>query len=294
MGNAFSVDRELQASVVIPAWNAADTLSIQLDALANQVNTPTFEVIVADNGSTDETGAVAMSFSDRLDLRVVDASARRGPSFARNAGAAAARADNILFCDADDQVHRGWVAAMTQALRENDLVTGPVLYVNELSAGGTPPGMPTRIPESPRLFLEQVPFAPSSNLGLGAALLREMGGFDCALNAAEDADLTIRAQLKGHRLSWAQGAVVFHLRRHSLGAAARQFFRYGYYNARVYRKLRGTGLSPRPVLRTIRSYLVLVATVHRLLTRRRWSWIINVSQRAGMIAGSVRFRVICL
>src|SRR5258708_12899377 len=75
-------------SVVIPCLNAGDVLARQLEALATQAWDGTWDVIVADNGSTDETREVAASFDPRLpSLRIVDASDQRGRQHARNVGA---------------------------------------------------------------------------------------------------------------------------------------------------------------------------------------------------------------
>src|SRR3954451_7038513 len=85
--SASSVD----LSVIIPCYNSAATLAAQLSALAGQKTTYCWEVVVADNGSTDNTRAAATVFGDRIPhLHVVDASARRGAAHARNTGAHAA------------------------------------------------------------------------------------------------------------------------------------------------------------------------------------------------------------
>lgn len=287
-------DRPL-ASVIIPLRNAAATLGIQLKALVDQVGAPPFEVIVADNGSTDGSRATADRFRGALRLRIIDASSYRGSAHARNAGARAAQSENLLFCDADDRVGPRWVAAMYEALTHQRLVAGPVIYTNLRSIRLDPPPLPTVLPSKPRHYLDQVPFAPSNNLALHADLMRELEGFDCELLHAQEADLTIRAQLAGNPLAWAQDAVVFNARRDSLRSAARQFFWYGYYDAMLYRKLHGHGLSQRSAWTLLRPYLILAATPHRLLTRRRrWSWIVNASQRVGRIVGSVRARTLCL
>ena len=103
----------LACSVVVPTYNAAATLPEQLAALAAQTIGFPFEVVISDNGSTDDSASVAAAWCDRLDLRVVDASRGRGVSVARNVGIEAAAADLVLLCDADDGVSAGWVEAMT-------------------------------------------------------------------------------------------------------------------------------------------------------------------------------------
>src|SRR5215204_6439039 len=88
-------------AVVIPSFNAAATLPAQLAALAGQRYEGELEVLVSDNGSTDGTLDVVRGWQDRLPVRVVDASDRRGAGHARNVGAAAASMDLIAYCDAD-------------------------------------------------------------------------------------------------------------------------------------------------------------------------------------------------
>ncbi|MEI8002653.1 MAG: glycosyltransferase family A protein [Actinomycetes bacterium] len=110
-------------SVVIPVLDGATTLGIQLAALLEQRCPEPFEVVVADNGSSDATVAVAEAFADPR-LRVVDASALpRNASAAKNAGVGAARAPLLAFCDADDQVADGWLAAVLGALHDHPVVS---------------------------------------------------------------------------------------------------------------------------------------------------------------------------
>src|SRR3954447_15734888 len=102
-------------SVVIPALNAAGTIGTQLEALAQQDADVEWEVIVVDNGSSDTTLEVCRSYESRLPALRTLTCARPGTSAARNTGAAASSADLLLFCDADDEVAPGWVAAMVAA-----------------------------------------------------------------------------------------------------------------------------------------------------------------------------------
>lgn len=115
------------ASVVIPARNAAHQICGQLLALSKQDFRGEWEVIVSDNGSSDNTARVASSFTDRLpSLRVVDASRGPGINVARNEGSRAARGGIILYCDADDEVSPEWVSAMVAASRSADVLGGRV------------------------------------------------------------------------------------------------------------------------------------------------------------------------
>lgn len=87
------------ASVVVPAFNVSATLPTTLTALLAQTHTD-FEIIVVDDGSSDDTLALARAFDDPR-LRIV-AQPNRGLAGARNSGIHAARGSYIGFCDADD------------------------------------------------------------------------------------------------------------------------------------------------------------------------------------------------
>ncbi|MEB3178485.1 MAG: glycosyltransferase, partial [Nostocaceae cyanobacterium] len=77
----------IKLSVILPCLNAANSIGAQIEALATQEYTDLWEIIVADNGSTDDTVAIVQEYQKRLDnLRIIDASARPGVAYARNVG----------------------------------------------------------------------------------------------------------------------------------------------------------------------------------------------------------------
>lgn len=119
-----------EVSVVIPARDVAAVIGEQLAALAAQRGAPSFEVVIADNGSSDRLAEAVAGFRNELGLRIVDASARPGASYARNCGAAAACAEVLLFCDADDLINETWVQEMSDAVRSGDqrLASGALLH----------------------------------------------------------------------------------------------------------------------------------------------------------------------
>lgn len=177
----------MKLSVIIPCYNAASTIAIQLEALANQKWSQPWEVIVADNGSTDNSVAIAELFKQKIpSLRIVDASAKKGAAYARNIGASIAYAEALAFCDADDEVAPFWVAAMGEALAKYDFVTGRSLYdkLNEpwvIANHGSSDGF--CIIENPYL-----PFAISCNIGVKRAVHQAIGGFDETFAMIEDID----------------------------------------------------------------------------------------------------------
>src|SRR3954454_20278043 len=116
-------------SVIVAARNAEHTIEAQLVALRDQHWDGSWEVIVVDNGSGDDTvGVVERVARSWPRLHVVTARERRGPSYARNVGADLSIAHHLLFCDADDVVGADWLASMASALRTGAVVAGGLEY----------------------------------------------------------------------------------------------------------------------------------------------------------------------
>ena len=228
----------MKLSVVIPLFNGAKTIAEQLEALATQTTAESFEVIVSDNGSTDESLSVVKRYGGRLPgLRIVDASDHRGRSHARNVGVRCATGEAIVFCDQDDVVGTGWIHAMMNALSEDDLVSGSI-EPKRLNK-------PWRVerfsfPER-KLHTHTYPpylaHAPGCNLGVRRSLHNAIGGFDESFMLAwEDTDYVWRLQLAGHRLRFVSDAIVYYRLPHSLIGIYRQGRNYGEGNVWFYKK----------------------------------------------------------
>jgi glycosyltransferase involved in cell wall biosynthesis len=102
-------------SVVVPTYNRAGDLRRCLDSLVAQARTD-FEVLVCDDGSTDDTASVVGDFSSRLDLRYLPDANWGGPARPRNRGIAAARCAYVAFLDSDDWWAPDKIAASLPAL----------------------------------------------------------------------------------------------------------------------------------------------------------------------------------
>ncbi|HEX6567759.1 MAG TPA: GNAT family N-acetyltransferase, partial [Acidimicrobiales bacterium] len=264
-------------SVVIPARNAAEWLDQQLAALARQQVPVPWEVVVADNGSTDATRALAEGWRDRMPVRVVDASRTGGINHARNRGAAEARGDLLLFCDADDVVSPGWVAAYWQARDGWDMAGGTVdaTSLNEpgrrsLHLGSSLHGL--------NGFGWMETFM-GCNFAVHRRVHAAIGGFDESFRGGgDDMDFAFRGQLAGHRLGFVADAVVAYRVRDSLRAAARQHYRYGRTRPQLYRKFRASGMPRRSWKHTVRTYGLAVAQSPRVLSADgRGRWVLRVS-----------------
>ncbi len=282
-------------SIIIPALNRASVIGLQLDALAGQRTSRPFEVIVADNGSTDETVAVAESYADRFTrFEVVDAGALRGASYARNQGARRARGELLVFCDSDDIVHDAWLETMASAWRPGSIVAGRI-YPLRLAPNA--PRCDDLLPATPRPVTRGfLPFADGGNLAISRHDLERVGGWEDSFHFSEDVELSWRAQQSGLDLIDAPDAVVFKQGAPKGWIRFRQYYRWGRNGALLYSRYRDQGMPRRPARTVARSWAAVgLHTVrgtsdakHRDLAVRQAGWY------TGQLAGSLRYRVLYL
>jgi glycosyltransferase involved in cell wall biosynthesis len=281
----------MTVSVVIPAFNAAATIGEQLEALAQQVEGIDAEVIVADNGSTDETRVVARSFGNRLPLRIVDASSRRGPAAARNAGAKAATRDLVVFTDADDVVIEGWLDAWVHLDPALRFATGPV---RALANHEDVPKSTAGMAEGPPIHLGFLPYAFGTNFAVRRDALLAIGGFPENRRTAEDVTLSWELQLSGVPLSFVPAAGVAVRRAASTFVTLRRYYHYGWSDPFLVREFRDEGLRVPPFGRTLKSYIGILARLPLIADeRQRHRWAAQAGRRAGRLVGSVRAGVLC-
>lgn len=231
----------MKLSVVIPYYNAANTLGVQLEALVNQHWSQPWEVIVVDNRSTDGSRQIAERYKERLpNLRLVDASARQGSSYARNVGVQAATGEAIAFCDADDAVAPGWIAAMGAALSRHDFVACSIdiekLNPPWVIAGRT---HPQRDGLQKVSFPPYLPHAGAGTLGVKRSLYTMAGGFDESLLYLYETDFCFKLQLAGVQPHFVPDAVIHVRLRHTLGGAYNQARGWAVYRVKVYKKYQG-------------------------------------------------------
>jgi glycosyltransferase involved in cell wall biosynthesis len=279
-------------SVVIPARNARRTLEAQLEALRAQDYAGPWELVVADNGSTDGTAELARSWARVLPLRIVDASARRGASYARNRGWRSARGDLMAFCDADDVVSSRWLSRLAEAAEQADLVGGPYEFRRLNAAQGQPWWDGASLP----VKMSFLRFIVGGNLAVWADVLTALSGFNEAYTGEEDVELSWRAQLSSRRLSFAPEAVV-HCRYRTRGIdIALQAYRTGYEEPHLYRDFRAHGVPRSTPWRfpLLVGSLLLHAPAFAMIPRRRLGGVRRAFMQLGRLAGCVRFRVLFL
>jgi glycosyltransferase involved in cell wall biosynthesis len=289
---------KIRLTVVVPCFNEATTIGAQLDRLARETWTEPWEIVVADNGSTDTTRDVVRSFQSRIEnLRLLDASGRPGASHARNAGVAAARGEYVVFCDADDEVQPGWLSAMGDALREHDVVAGRLdsRRLNDPWLVGVRGHWQD---EGLTRFARHLPFAWSANLGVRRALHERIGGFDeDFLGASHDADYSWRLQHAGAQIHFEPRAVVAYRFRHDLRSIFDQGRFYGVGIVSLYKKHRAYGFPEQrhPWLLGILSWFGMLRRLPIPPSKRAlgtFAW--HLGWKLGMLEGSLRNRIVLL
>lgn len=225
----------LDVSVVIPAYNAAGALPRLLSSLSAQtLADDAYEVIVVDNASSDGTGDVASG----LGARVVR-EARPSRSLARNAGAAAARADRFAFIDAECEADPGWLVALVDCLGRLPLVAGPV-RLRMPAAPGSLERFDALWRFHQREHVERDGWAASANLGMAREAFEAIDGFDPAYrHIGEDVDLCLRAGNAGYAIGFCADAWISHPAEGDLNALLRRGYRQGWSATQHFHRLPG-------------------------------------------------------
>jgi O-antigen biosynthesis protein len=194
-------------SVVIPCHNAVAFLGVAIDSALAQ-DPPPLEVIVVDDASTDGSGDIARGYGGRV--RVIAFDQNRGGGAARNAGAAAAAGDALMFLDADDEMAPGTLAALVAALAERPdgiaICPWNRLRLRDGRWTRVPPGRPfMRAGADPlREWLEGA-WVPTCALLWSRAAFEVSGGWCEVLAQNEDGDVAMRAFVRGVGVAIAAG-----------------------------------------------------------------------------------------
>lgn len=273
-------------SVIVPVRNGGSHLQEQLRALAAQRCEEEWEVVIADNGSTDGSLSIARDWADANErFHVVDASGLAGASAARNAGVDVAKGEKLAFCDADDVVLAGWLQACATALRTVDLAAGRFDF---WSLNDIPPSAPTRAATRQLGFL---PAGLGANLAIRREPFLEVGGFDEQFVPGEDIDLCWRLQVRGYRFVDMPDAVVAKRARADASEVFRQALDYGRCGPVLYKRYRRIG-ARRDLTGAGKSWVWLVVSIPRIFQpTRRVEWARGLGTRLGRLSGSWRHRV---
>jgi glycosyltransferase involved in cell wall biosynthesis len=187
----------VSVSVIVPAYNAADTIGETLASLIGQTY-PLWNAIVVDDGSQDSTARVVKQFA-RRDPRIrLIRQSNRGESAARNAGITRATHDWLLFLDADDWIAPTYLERMTGAVSAKPLLEAVHCRYARVAGDGTEIVERYEPPEGDlfSVLARRAAFPVHACL-VRTSLVREVGLFDTSLKTSADWDLWQRIARTG-------------------------------------------------------------------------------------------------
>lgn len=284
----------VELTVIVTTHNRADQLDAALAAIADQSwNDGTWDVVVVDNGSADETPALLHDWVGRMPvpLRIVTAADRYGPSYARNTGVEHTDATSVAFVDDDDLVGPGWVAAIGTALRDHALVGSRYEYDRlnrtELAAANDfqTEGLATTA---------DTPVVSGGGLGCRRELWLRVDGSDESLRIGEDIDFSLRASRTADVTAAFVEDATYHIRLHEGAAAAiRRGRLHGKAAAHLHRR-HGLDHGDRPdppglLAKVWMGYVLRLPTLTTV--ERRTVYAEQLGRRIGRLEGSLRERV---
>jgi glycosyltransferase involved in cell wall biosynthesis len=212
-----------RVSVVVSTHQRAHLLPAMVGALEAQTLDPSeFEVIITNDGSTDDTAAVLDDLQRRspLTMTVLHADQNRGAAAGRNLAWHTARAPVIAFTDDDCQPQPKWLEAGLAAMDSARVVVGRT----------TPPPDQERMAAGPfarALWVREAKYFETANVFYRRVDLEASGGFEERFRAGEDTDLALRIVPTGQDVVFAEDAYVLHeVRESDFVAAVRESFRW--------------------------------------------------------------------
>ena len=221
-------------TIVIPAFQAATTISECINALnAQTVPREQYEVIVVDDGSTDETAEAAREAG----ADQVVTCQHKGPSVTRNTGVEAANSEIILFTDADCIPLPTWIEEITAPFQDRSIDGAKGTYRTQQH---------TLVARFVQLEYENkydkmrgrecIDFIDTYSAAYRRRVFRETGGFDPAFPVAanEDVEFSYRVAQLGHRLVFAPKAVVYHRHADTILKYVRRKYHVGFWRVRMY------------------------------------------------------------
>jgi len=213
-----------RVSVVVCTYNGGRTLKQCLRSL-RELDYPDYEVIVVDDGSTDDTRTILRRFPD---VRAI-LQPNLGLSAARNVGLTEATGEIIAYTDSDCYADPDWLTHLVDQLQQTGAaaVGGPNLTPDDgwvAACVAAAPGQPTHVLEKD----QEAEHIPGCNMAFRREALVAINGFDPAYRiAGDDVDVCWRLQQAGRWITFAPGAFVWHHRRQGPRTYLKQQAGYG-------------------------------------------------------------------
>ena len=225
----------MSVTVIIPTFNGASRIGNCLDALLNQRMEGDAEILVVNDGSTDNTAEVVAGYSEVCLITQSNA----GPAAARNRGALEAQGTIILFTDDDCVPTPEWLAAMTKPFQDSSVVgTKGVYRTRQTSLTARFVQIEYEDKYRRMLGVSQIDFIDTYSAGYRRDRFLDMNGYDTSfpVACAEDVELSYRMSARGWMMKFVPAAIVYHTHPDTLWRYLNKKFKFAFWRVLAIRK----------------------------------------------------------
>ncbi len=206
-----------------------------MGALLKQECRRQFEIVVVDDGSTDETAEVIRQFANVRLIRQANA----GPAAARNRGAREATGSIILFTDDDCVPQPDWMEQMLAPFHDPEVVGAKGVYRTR-QTGLIARFVQVEYEDRYRLVARQadIDFIDTYSAAFRRQRFLEMGGYDTLfpVACAEDVELSYRMSARRWKMRFAPNAIVYHTHPNNLSSYLRKKYKFAFWRMLAVRK----------------------------------------------------------
>jgi len=258
-------------SIIIPTFNGGARIQNCLDSLLKQTVGRNAEILIVDDGSTDNTIEVVNQFPG---VRVIT-QANAGPAAARNRGAAEARGAIILFTDDDCVPMQDWLDAMLAPFEDPEVVGAKGVYrTHQKSLAAR--FVQIEYEDRYRLMagLSSIDFIDTYSAAFRRDRFLEMTGYDTSfpVACAEDIELSYRMSARGWKMKFVPNAIVYHTHPDTFSKYLKKKYKFAFWRVLAVRKNPSKGVKDSHTPQTMKLQLLfapvlLLAAVFDLAIR---------------------------
>lgn len=222
-------------SIIIPTFNGSARIGSCLNALMSQVAGRNAEILVVNDGSTDDTARVVENYPG---VRLIS-QANSGPAAARNHGAEEARGEIILFTDDDCVPTPNWLDAMLESFKDPEVVGAKGIYRTH-QKGLVARFVQIEYEDKYRLMagLSSIDFIDTYSAAFRRDRFLEMTGYDTSfpVACAEDIELSYRMSARGWKMKFVPDAIVYHTHPDSFWRYLKKKYKFAFWRVLAVRK----------------------------------------------------------
>jgi cellulose synthase/poly-beta-1,6-N-acetylglucosamine synthase-like glycosyltransferase len=247
-------------SIIIPTFNGDSRIGYCLDALVQHTAGRNVEILVVNDGSTDNTVAFVQRYSG---VRLVT-QANAGPAAARNRGALATRGTILLFTDDDCVPTSNWLDSMLEPFENPDVVGAKGVYRTRQKSL-VARFVQIEYEDKYRLMarLSDIDFIDTYSAAFRRDRFLEMSGYDTSfpLACAEDVELSYRMSARGWKMKFAPNAIVYHTHPDTLSKYLKKKYKFAFWRVLAVRKNRSKAVKDSHTPQLMKLQLLFMPTL---------------------------------